>query len=63
MSSMQERSINDLKTDNEYYVNLVRESKVNKDMSDEIFVENIITTSSMISKVIKHLRMNKDKPE
>ena len=54
---------NNLKTDNEYYVNLVRESKVNKDMSDEIFVENIITTSSMISKVIEYLGTNKDKPE
>jgi hypothetical protein len=54
---------NNLKTDNEYYVNLVRESNVNKDMNDEIFVENIITTSSMISKVIEYLGTNKDKPE
>lgn len=54
---------NNLKTDNEYYVNLVRESNVNKDMNDEIFVENIITTSSMISKVIEYLRVKKEQPE
>lgn len=52
-----------LNKDNKYYVNLVRDSKVNKDMTDEIFVENVITTSSMISTVIKFLVMKKEQPE
>ena len=54
---------NNLNKDNKYYVNLVRDSKVNKDMTDEIFVENVITTSSMISTVIKFLVMKKEQPE
>lgn len=51
-----------LKRDENYYSNLRKDYILNKGMNDEIFVENIVTTSTMVSAVIKYAE-NKKLPE
>jgi hypothetical protein len=51
-----------LKRDKNYYSNLRKDNILNKNMNDEIFVENIVTSYTMVFSVIKHVE-NKKQPE